>query len=415
MSRKQLKIGLFGFGVVGHGLHEVLQRTPALKADIKRICVRNPQKKRDLPLHCFTFDKNDLLFDPEINTIVELIDDADAAFEIVKTALQQGKAVVTANKKMIAEHFTELLELQRVYQVPLLYEAACCASIPIIRNLEEYYDNDLLDSIEGIVNGSTNYILTKTCEEHLSYEDALIEAQKKGYAETDPRLDSGGYDAKYKLLILIAHAFGLVLQPKDLFNIGIDRLGPLELNYAREKGLKIKLVAVAEKTPEGKIRSLVMPKFIHKSDKLYSVDDVFNGIKTKSYFSDTQFFVGKGAGAYPTASAVLSDISALSYDYRYEYKKLNQEDRLEPESATHLKIFLRHDLSQSMLLRPYFKEIYESYLSRDAGYIIGVISLQNLKKIHSDSNQNVSCVLIELLEAQLEKRAQEPALDLVYA
>ena len=152
----------------------------------------------------------------------------------------KGKSVVTANKKMIADHFAELLQLQKEFDVPLLYEAACCASIPIIRNLEEYYDNDLLESIEGIVNGSTNYILTKTSDEHISYADALLEASQKGYVETNPILDTGGFDAKFKLLILIAHAFGIVAKPEEIFNIGIDRLGDLELKYAREKGLKIK-------------------------------------------------------------------------------------------------------------------------------------------------------------------------------
>ena len=248
-----------------------------------------------------------------------MIDDADAAYEIVKTALQNGKAVVTANKKMIAEHFEELLQLQKEYNVPLLYEAACCASIPIIRNLEEYYDNDLLESVEGIVNGSTNYILSKTVDENLSYAEALRQAQEKGYAESNPVMDTGGFDAKFKLLILIAHAFGVVVKPEEIFNLGIDKLGDLELGYAKEKGYKIKLIAYAEKTADGKIRSFVLPKFIKNTDKLFYVDDVFNGVKTKSYFSDVQFFSGKGAGAYPTASAVLSDISALSYDYRYEY------------------------------------------------------------------------------------------------
>ena len=138
-----------------------------------------------------------------------------------------------------------MLDLQKRFKVPLLYEAACCASIPIIRNLEEYYDNDLLESIEGIVNGSTNYILSKTFSENLSYPVALKEAQQKGYAESDPSLDTGGFDAKYKLLILIAHAFGIVAKPIDIFNIGIDNIGELELNYAREKDMKIKLVAVS--------------------------------------------------------------------------------------------------------------------------------------------------------------------------
>jgi len=397
MSRNKLNIGLFGFGCVGYGLHEVLQKTPALKASIKRICVKDQNKQRQIPAHHFTFDKNDILNDAEINTVVELIDDADAAFEIVKTALQKGKAVVTANKKMIAEHFEELLQLQKQYNVPLLYEAACCASIPIIRNLEEYYDNDLLESIEGIVNGSTNYILTKTSEENISYAEALKQAQQKGYAETNPILDTGGFDAKYKLLILITHAFGVVTKPDDIFNVGIDNIGDLELNYAREKGLKIKLIAYAEKTSKGKIKAFVLPKFIHKSDKLFSVDDVFNGVKTKSYFSDVQFFVGKGAGAYPTASAVLSDISALSYDYRYEYKKLNTNETLANDSDVILKVFLKHDLDDAHKFKRHFASINESYLNQESGFIIGNISLQNLKEITASKNANTSVILFDIV------------------
>lgn len=396
MSRKQLTIGLFGFGCVGFGLHEVLQKTPKLKANIKKICVKDRFKKRQIAEENFTFDKDEILDDEEINVVVELIDDADAAFEIVATALRKGKAVVTANKKMVAEHFEELLELQKIYGVPLLYEAACCASIPIIRNLEEYYDNDLLESVEGIVNGSTNYILTKTCEENLSYAEALFDAQEKGYAETNPTLDTGGFDAKYKLLILIAHAFGVIAKPYEIFNLGINNLSQLELNYAREKGFKIKLVAHAHKTPEGKIVSFVLPKFVDKSDKLFAVDDVFNGVKTKSCFSDTQFFVGKGAGAHPTASAVLSDISALSYNYAYEYKKLGEEDVLETPENIFLKVLLRHDVVKAGVFKTYFKEIEESYLNHTSGYIIGTISLDKIREL--SLFKNTSVVLFEIAE-----------------
>ncbi len=319
-TRKKLNIGLFGFGCVGGGLYEVLEKTPTLAANIKYICVKNPNKKRTIVAENFIYDKNIILNDADINVVVELIDDADAAFDIVSTALKNGKAVVSANKKMIAEHFNELLELQHKHNVPLLYEAACCASLPIIRNLEEYYNNDLLESIEGIVNGSTNYILTKTVEENLSYAEALKQAQENGYAESNPTLDTGGFDAKYKLLILIAHAFGIIAKPSDIFNLGIDNIGDMELNYAREKDLKIKLVAQAYKTADGSVAGFVIPKFVSNDNQLFTVDDVFNGVITKTSFADKQFFVGKGAGAHPTASAVLSDISALSYDYRYENK-----------------------------------------------------------------------------------------------
>ncbi len=412
MSRKKLNIGLFGFGCVGYGLYEVLEKTPGLKANIKNICVKDKNKVRAIGAENFTFDKNDILNDEEINVVVELIDDADAAFEIVSAALKKGKAVVSANKKMIAEHFTKLLELQKEYNVPLLYEAACCASMPIIRNLEEYYDNDLLESIEGIVNGSTNYILTKTFTENLSYDEALKQAQENGFAESNPILDTGGFDAKYKLLILLAHSFGYIANPVDIFNIGIDTIGSLELKYAREKGLKIKLVAQAFKGSNGNLSAFVIPKFVGSEDRLYNVDDVFNGIITKTGFADTHFFVGRGAGAHPTASAVLSDVSALSYDYRYEYKKIyQQEGSLVLSNEVTLKVFLRHKKEETEILKQYFETIEESYINHDSGYLTGNISLENLRTLQSQNTGERSFVL---LNVEKEKEtAVQPSFALV--
>lgn len=396
MSRKTLNIGLFGFGCVGFGLYEVLQKTPGLKANIKNICVKDKNKKREIGAENFTFDKDAILNDESIHVVVELIDDADAAFEIVSAALKKGKAVVSANKKMIAEHFTELLQLQEEYNVPLLYEAACCASMPIIRNLEEYYDNDLLESIEGIVNGSTNYILTKTFSENLSYNDALKQAQDKGFAESNPILDTGGFDAKYKLLILLAHSFGYIAQPQDIFNIGINNIGELELKYAREKGFKIKLVAQAFKGIDGNLSAFVIPKFVSPEDRLYNVDDVFNGVLTKTSFADTQFFVGRGAGAHPTASAVLSDISALSYNYRYEYKKIQQQENLILSDDVTLKVLLRHKKEDSDKYKKYFTSIEEAYTNADLGYITGIISLDKVKEIQKDNDGDRSFILFNV-------------------
>lgn len=393
MNRQKLTIGLFGFGCAGNGLYEVLAKTPALCASIKKICVKHKNKQRSIEEHHFIYYKDEIINDAEINVVVELIDDAEAAYEIVKSALQKGKAVVTANKKMLAEHLQELLELQQQYNIPLLYEAACCASIPVIRNLEEYYDNDWLESIEGIVNGSTNYILTKTSE-GLSYSDALQDAQQKGYAESNPWLDTGGFDAKYKLVILLAHAFGCIVHPDQLFNSGIDQLGETEIKYAAEKKLKIKLVAQAVKTASGKISAFVLPKFVNEQDKLFDVDDVFNGIKTKNVFSDMQFFYGKGAGAYPTASAVLSDISALTYHYRYEYKKLKKPEVQEDDCNIYLKGLLRFRKIDDIKFRCYFFNIEESHYGIDSGYFIGTVTLENLRKLYQYYD-NFSFILIE--------------------
>jgi homoserine dehydrogenase len=378
MKRKKITIGLFGFGCVGYGLYEVLERTPGLKATIKTICVKNRNKQRPVQDKEFVFDRDIILRDPEINVVVELIDDADAAYEIVCAAIKAGKAVVTANKKMLADNFRAILNLQREYNVPVLYEAACCASIPIIRNLEVYYDNDLLESIEGILNGSTNYILTKSSSEGLAYTEALAEAQKLGFAESDPSLDVSGRDARSKLTILIAHAFGLICKPEEITCCGIETIGAEELRYAREKGLKLKLVGNAARTADGSICGWVLPTFVSRDQRLFGVDDEFNGVLTKTVFADLQFFVGKGAGAYPTASAVLSDLSALTFDYRYEYKKINDSEKLADPREVSLEVYLRHDARYSSQLLKKLKKVQEYWTSGNSAYVIAVVSLADI-------------------------------------
>lgn len=371
-----IKLGLFGFGCVGKGLYDVLQQTQGIQAEIAKICVKNRNKQRPIPADYFTYDKSELLDNPDINVIVELIDDADAAFEIVSTALRKGKAVVTANKKMLAEHFEELLALQRQYQVPLLYEGATCASIPIIRNLEEYYDNDLLQSVEGIVNGSTNYILTKIFQEKLGFEAALKMAQDLGFAESEPSLDIEGYDAKYKLCILLAHAFGILTQPEAISHLGIQKIGELETRYANEKGHKIKLVAQAQRIGN-QVAAFVIPKFVPQNHALYLVENEYNGVQIEGAFAEKQFFFGKGAGAYPTGSAVLSDISALTYQYKYAYKKLNQNQQLSLSNDFETTVFVRfHD--RELVQESDFIRCTESYFSELGNYIIGSINFSEL-------------------------------------
>ncbi|MDO7874652.1 homoserine dehydrogenase [Hymenobacter sp. ASUV-10] len=379
MTRTTISIGLFGFGCVGQGLHEVLERTPGLRARIARIGVKNRTKARALPAEYFSFDRDDLLYDPAVNVIVELIDDADEAYQIVKTALHLGKAVVTANKKMLAEHLPELIALQRSTGTPLLYEAAACASLPVIRNLEEYYDTDLLDSVEGIINGSTNYILTAMHRDALPFAEALARAQALGFAESNPALDVQGLDARNKLVLLLAHAFGLVVGPEELLTVGIDNISPLAAAYARERGLTLKLLAEARRLPDGGIAAAVLPALLAPEHELARVQDEYNGLITQSGFADRQFFLGRGAGAFPTASAVLSDLSALTYGYRYEYKKLHQNQALalRPE-ATELDVLVTYTNGQSSLIED-FTQVHEQFHSRMQGhYLTGTIGLAQL-------------------------------------
>lgn len=394
---KKLTIGLFGYGVVGTGLYDVLHKSKTVDATIKTIVVKHKDKPRNISPDHFHFDKNEILNDDEINLVVELIDDADAAYEIVTAALKKGKAVVSANKKMIAEHFEELYALQKEYNVPFLYEAAVCGSIPIIRNLEEYYNNDFLQSIQGIVNGSTNYILTKTFQDNLSYDEALKEAQEKGYAESNPILDTGGFDARSKLQILLAHSFGITTQPEEVFNVGIQNLGDLEIKYAKEKNLQIKLLAYAQKRNEEEVAALVIPKFVKPTDSFSMVNDVFNGVKVQTAFADKQFFYGRGAGSLPTASAVLSDISAIAYDYRYEYKKITNSENLKLAEVFNLKVLFRHPAKDGEQFEKYFENIEEYYGNREQAYFVGEISFKNLKEVFSQHPNEVSFVLIDIL------------------
>ncbi len=376
IKHRHLTLGLFGFGCVGQGLYHVLDETQGIKAEIKKICVKNRNKARSLPEDIFTFNKEDVLNDPAIDVVVELIDDADAAFDIVKTALQNGKAVVTANKKMLAEHLEEIYALQRKYGKPVLYEGAVCGSIPIIRNLEEYYDNDLLTGIEGIFNGSTNYILTKVFEEKKSYEVALQQAQALGFAESDPSLDVKGFDPKFKLAIAITHTFGVFVKPEKIINIGIDRISELDLKFAYDNHYSIKLVARAFKI-QNRVFGFVAPQFIESTHPLYAVRNEYNAVQLESAFAEKQLFVGKGAGSYPTGSAVLSDISALTYDYQYEYKKLHQSGNLQFSNHLVVEAFVSFEKGVNISISD-FEQFESGYASHGKQYMVGKVSLLKL-------------------------------------
>lgn len=373
---KKLKIGLFGFGVVGQGLYDII-RTKNLNIEIVKIAIKDPAKTRSLPAELFTTDRDELLNNPEINTIVELINDTEAAYHIVSTALKTGKNVVSSSKKMVALYLQELIDLQHEHGTSLLYEGAVCGSIPIIRNLEEYYDNELLHSISGIFNGSSNYILSKGYNENMDYDSALKLAQDLGFAETDPTMDVGGFDAKFKLVIAATHAYGVIVKPEDVLNVGIQNLAARDLQYAREKKLKIKLVPVAKKLDEENVTMFVLPKFVHENEFLYNVDYEYNCVTVQAAFADQQFFYGKGAGGHPTGSAVLSDIAALRYDYQYEYKKAHNKRDLQFTNNIELNIYLRYE-DESLVDALEFEHIHERFYSGDYKFVIGKINLQNL-------------------------------------
>lgn len=372
---KKLTLGIFGFGVVGQGLYDII-RTNYLQIDVKKFVIRDGSKVRPLPAELFTTDRRQVLDDPEITTVVELIDDADAAFEIVSEALKKGKDVVSANKKMIAHHLEELVAIQKETGSSLLYEGAVCGSIPIIRNLEEYYDNELLYAVSGIFNGSSNYILSQICIEGWTYEKALKKAQDLGFAESDPSMDVGGFDPKFKLVILAAHSYGLFLAPEEVLNIGIHHLGEEDLQFATERGWKIKLVPEIRQIGPNEVTLYVLPRFVEPGHLLYNVEHENNAVLVKAAFANEQFFYGKGAGGHPTGSAVLSDITALRYGYKYEYKKHLHQAIPGVNLDVEIPVYLRY--SDPELVEKVGFSAIEEYGTSPNSYVVGRISLRQI-------------------------------------
>ena len=331
----------------------------------------------------FTNNPDDIFNDPEINLIAELIDNADEAYTIVKRALNQHIPVVSGNKKMLAHHLNELIELQKQTNTALLYDASACGSIPVIRNLEEYYDNDLLISVKGILNGSSNFILSKIFNESMDYPKALKLAQDLGFAESNPTLDIDGYDSVFKLIIITIHAFGCYVAPEDIFTYGISSMNDYDIKFAHEKERRIKLVAHVEKLESGEIIMSVMPHLISRNKYIYSVEDEFNGVVIKGLFYDKQFMFGRGAGGYPTGSAVLSDITACLYDYKYEYKKRNDSQLPSYTTDYKFRVYYRYsDYADLDLIK--FDTVLENYISDEYKYVVGTVSLRDLHKIQDE-------------------------------
>ncbi|MDE6134508.1 MAG: homoserine dehydrogenase [Muribaculaceae bacterium] len=379
MHNKTIRIGLFGLGTVGQGIFQVIRRAQNAHAEIRRICVRDVKRPRkvDVDPSILTDRPDDILLDPEIDLIVELIDDENASYRIVTEALRRGIPVVSGNKAMIACHLPELIELQRTHSTALLYDASSCGSIPVIRNLEEYYDNDLLLEVKGILNGSSNYILSRVFDHGENYSDALARAQQLGFAESDPSRDIEGLDSLFKLIIITVHALGVYVAPEQIFTYGISSIHDSDIRYAREKRVKIKLVAQAVKLSESSFTMFVMPEFVEKNRYIYSVDDEYNGVVIRGECYDRQFMFGKGAGALPTASSILSDVMARRYDYRYEYRKMSHDGLPAYTTDVLLRVYIRYTTTEVTRLLP-LKAIYELYTSTDSSYVVADILLSDL-------------------------------------
>lgn len=307
-----LKIGIIGVGTVGQSVVNILEQnkeiiTARAGCEIVPVVgvVKNLSKPRDVSIR-LTTNPDDVLDDESIDLIVELMGGIDEAYQVVKKALSKGKAVVTANKALLAYHRYELQDLAS--DTPFEFEASVAGGIPIINALRDGLSANHIVSIWGILNGTCNYMLTKMVQEGAKYADVLAEAQALGYAEADPTFDVGGYDAAHKLLILASIAYGIDARPSDMLIEGIENIASEDIYFAKEFDYSLKLLAIAQKNSNNKVELRVHPAFIKNSDMIAKVDGVMNAISVLGDKVGETLYYGAGAGGDATASAVIANI-----------------------------------------------------------------------------------------------------------
>ncbi|MDE7061228.1 MAG: homoserine dehydrogenase, partial [Lachnospiraceae bacterium] len=308
-----MKVAILGYGIVGSGVFEIMRSN---QEGISRRAGEEIEVKYVLDLRDFPGDPvEDVLVhdfkriveDPEVGVVVEVMGGVEPAYSYVKEALLTGKSVCTSNKELVAKHGAELLEIAKQKKKNFLFEASVGGGIPIIRPLNQSLTADEIREVSGILNGTTNYMLTKMRDEDADFDEVLKDAQKRGYAERDPSADVDGFDAGRKIAILTSLAYGMQVDYEDIYTEGITKISKTDIAYARAVGANIKLLGTSKKV-DGKVYAMVAPRMIGKEHPLYTVDDVFNAILVRGNFLGDIMFYGKGAGKLPTASAVVSDV-----------------------------------------------------------------------------------------------------------
>ena len=309
-----INIAVLGYGTVGSGVVEVINTN---QDSINRragdeIRIKYVLDLRDFPgdpvQEVLVHDYETIVNDPEVDIVVEVMGGLEPAHTFVKRALEAGKSVATSNKALVAKFGPELMDIARNKNINFLFEASCGGGIPIIRALNQSLTADQIDEVTGILNGTTNYMLTKMDMEGSRFESVLKEAQEKGYAEADPTADVEGYDACRKIAILSSLAYGKFLNYEKIHTEGITRITPEDMEYARAMGMSIKLLATSRKLSENSYYAVVAPFLVGKNNPLYSVNDVYNGIFVHGNVLGDAMFYGSGAGKLPTASAVVADV-----------------------------------------------------------------------------------------------------------
>ena len=318
VDKSCINVGILGWGTVGTGVSKILvnqnsliSKNSSVQLSLKKVVKRTLPATREgieLPLDCLTSDPSDVVDNPEIDIVVELIGGVSEAHSLISRAIKNGKHVVTANKALLAEHGSELFQLAQQHRVSLNFEASTAGGIPIIKTLQESFTANQIQSIYGIVNGTCNYMLTEMHDRGVDFGEILTVAQDKGFAEADPTLDVEGIDAAQKLTLLIALAYGVNISVEQFHVEGITDISQQEIQYARELGYVIKLLAIAKLTDDNRVEARVHPTLLSERSLLANVGGAYNAVCVIGSAVGPTLFYGQGAGEMPTASAVVADI-----------------------------------------------------------------------------------------------------------
>ncbi len=374
---KSLKVGIIGFGTVGIGVYKVLQSFPEIT--IKKIAVKNIHKKRNIENFdetLLTDNPYDIVNDSEIDVVIEVAGGVNPIFDILKTALSNKKHIVTANKELLAKRGSELFKIAKENNVIILYEAAVAGGIPIIMPVKTILCANKITKIAAILNGTTNYILTKMAEKELSYETALKQAQELGYAETDPTGDVEGFDAAYKLAVLSTISFNKKTNINKIYREGITKITAQDIKSAKELGYTIKLIALGQLLDDGKVDVRVHPMLVAKKHLLAKVKNATNSIMLTGYPVGNLVLTGAGAGAEPTSSSVVGDLLCLASELETTNFPIPQAVCNHNETADQIDIGETYN---------------EYYIAINAGNNPGVIGL--VGTVCGKNNINISTIM----------------------
>ncbi len=358
----KIKIGLIGLGTVGSGVFKTLQNFE--NVEVVKIAVKNKNKKRNienLDESIITDDPYEVVNDPEIRIVAELVGGIEPAFDLIKTAITKGKHIVTANKELLAKHGEELFNFAEAHNKVVLYEAAIAGGIPLIMPIKTILAGNKINKIKAILNGTTNYILTKMDVLGASYSDVLKEAQELGYAEADPTGDVEGFDAAYKITTLATIAFGKRIKIDKVYREGITKISPDDMQAANEMGYKIKLIASAELNKDGRADVRVHPMLVPKTKTLAHIDFVTNAVSLTGHPVGDVTLSGPGAGEFPTASSVVGDILAIA-------SELGKTDYILPMMRCH-----HHENADMMDVSETENKYYISITAQNSKGVIGRI------------------------------------------